>query len=536
MSNTSCLYNLPFSLTGNAIFASRKFDFQLSFDSVEDQQTVKAYEWYLNGNIILNQENSEIEGKVTCGAHTVGARILTPDGWSGLKEFVFETCKAVSLVISGPAIVNEGSSAIYSVIATLPDSSVQDLTNEYSFSSPDGTFSGTVFTPGSNGTGLGSRPAVITASGWSGPINKAITILDTAIAPGVLTIDLFNNSSLDVIAFVDNPEVADNHVAAYTGANIVPALSSPADALVLASDLIGQSTLNWRFEFNIEKLRADNPSSTSFVFYIKGRENAAQTLSGAFSLKTSAAEMTLSGSPGTYIPGTLGGGNFSSVVNFSSELVAGANGSYTEADLTAIIRLVYDVPTRAIHYTVRSVIELGDLDFMTARYQWTSGAGTDLDIMAGFENIDNVFNNHYVGFGQENATIPANTVPQSAAYLWWCLDGTDTSGYEAALIGIRKFLNDFPSLTGIVEVGLYAAWFNPPLTGNFTFQLETYKGGTMSLDGVDFVNTGGQKVFSDAYPISTRLNNVTHTPANTYKVASLKYNISTQTAVIYINI
>ncbi|MFC0514544.1 hypothetical protein ACFFGT_10040 [Mucilaginibacter angelicae] len=535
MPNTTCLSGPAFSLNGNVSFASRAVSFQLSFDSVEDQQTVKAYEWYLDGNIVIGVEGPALEGNISCGNHSVGARILAQDGWSGLKYLAFSTCQAVSAVITGPVNVTEGGSAVYQVIATLADHTTEDVTGDYTFSSTDGTFAGAVFTPGINDTGLANRPATITATGPSGTLSKPITIQDPAIAPGVLVIDLFNNTGLDVIALIDNAEVPGNHVPAYTGSNIIPASSVPAEALVLASDLIGQDTLNWRFEFNLEKLLAEYPASTSFTLYIKGRGSAPQTLNGAFSVKTAAAEMVLSGSPGSYIPGVNGGGTFRDIVNFSSELVGGANGSHAEGDLTTIIKFVYDVASRTLSYTVRGPVQLSDFDYMSVRYHWDTGAGTDLDILVGFENNGTSVDDHYVGFGQDSITIPANASPEGESYLWWGLDNRGDSGYEAALIGIKKFVADFPASSDVVEVGIYAVWYGQPVTGNFTVQLNTYKDGSMGQSGTDFVNTGGELVFSDTYSVTTQVHNIAHSPPSAYKVGVLKYNKTTQTAVIDIN-
>lgn len=535
MPNTTCLSGPAFSLNGNVLFASRAVSFQLSFDSTEDQQTVKAYEWYLDGNIVMGVEGDALDGNISCGNHTVSARILTADGWSGLKYLAFSTCQAVSAIIAGPVNVMEGGSAVYQVIATLTDDTTEDVTGDYIFSSTDGIFTGDVLTPGTNDTGLANRPATITATGPSGPLHKAITIQDPAIAPGILVVDLFNNTGLDVIALVDNAEVTGNHVPAYTGSNILPASSAPADALVLASDLIGQATLNWRFEFNIDKLIADYPSSTSFTFYIKGRGSSPQTLNGSFSVKTAAAEMALSGSPGSYIPGVSGGGIFKDIINFSSALVGGANGSHAEADLTTIIKFVYDVASRTLSYTVRGPVELRDFDFMSVRYHWDTGAGSDLDILVGFENNGTSADGHYVGYGQDSITIPANASPEGDSYLWWGLDNRGDSGYEAALVGMKKFVADFTAAPEVIEVGIYAVWYGQPVTGNFTVQLNTYKGGTMSQSGNDFINTGGEQVFSDTYSISTQVHNSLHSPANAYKVGVLKYNKTTQTAVIDIN-
>jgi hypothetical protein len=63
------------------------------------------------------------------------------------------------------------------------------------------------------------------------------------------------------------------------------------------------------------QLLTDYPSSTSFVFYIKGRASTAAPITGA---------------------------------------LAGANGSYAEGDLTQIIKFTYDVASKSISYSTAS--------------------------------------------------------------------------------------------------------------------------------------------------------------------------------------
>ena len=355
MSNTICLSGPAFSVTGNLSFISQQVSFQLSFDGPAEQGMVKAYDWYLDGDLIIDQNQPVFNGTLSCGTHTIGARVLTDLGWTGVKTISFQTCRpTVSTVISGPGSIDQYSPGTYTVIATFSDNTSIDVTDEYTFSSPDGTFSGNVFTPGTNNTGQPFRIATITASKNGYPnVTTEITITDDTYNvgdPAILVVDLFNNTSLNVMAYVDNAEVTSNHVAAYAGHNIVPVNNLPADALILASDLIRQGALNWRFEFNMAKLLADYPESTSFVFYVKGRASAAAPITGAFTLKAHDSQMSLLNSPGSYIP-TVIVKNLGYPVNFSSSVVAGANGSYAEADLAQIIKFTYDVASKSISYT-----------------------------------------------------------------------------------------------------------------------------------------------------------------------------------------
>jgi hypothetical protein len=442
----------------------------------------------------------------------------------------------VSLRISGPAVVEEGTSAVYEVIATMSDGTEQDRTADYTFSASEGTFTGHTYFIDANEVPDDTRQVTITASKpGSGDLTREITIDDTTqtpLAAGVLTVDLFSNTSLDVIGLIANAEVSLSHVPAYTGHNSIP-VTSPEIALILASDLIAQPVLNWRFVFNVEKLVADYPAVTAFVFDIRGRGDAAGPVSGAFGTKSNGAVMTLSGEPGSYIPSSTGGVSTMPIVDFDSRIVAGANGDYTEGALPSIIELTYHVASRTVTYKTPDLVVINDFDFMTVSYNWNIDDGNDLDILVGYENNGTPVDNIYVGFGSPNPTVPPDTVPPADAYLWWGLDShTSNTTEEGVLIGIRKFIAAFPASPAVVEIGLYAVWYGGPLTGNFTVTLRTYLGGVMSLDGTDFINTGGTLESANTFSLRTMISNHDHDPATAFKVGTLKYNKDTQSAVI----
>lgn len=188
-----------------------------------------------------------------------------------------------------------------------------------------------------------------------------------------------------------------------------------------------------------------------------------------------------------------------------------------------------------------TIIPIEEFDYLVARYMWDYPvAGRDLDIQVQFENnstpsIDNI----YVGFGGVNPTVPSGTVPETDAYLWWGLDDTNASanpqGIEGVLLGLKKFKDDFPSSPNIIEVSFYAVWYAIVATGNFTVEIATYKGGTMSKVGTNIVNTGGVQVSLDSRNVNTMIQNQLHTPANSYKVGILQYNKTTDTAVFILS-
>lgn len=348
MSNTLCLIAPGFSISGTQQIINQQANFSFEFDSVEDQALVLAYQWYLNGNLVINKNQPTFTEQMPVGTYNIGGRILTSDGWSGVKTISFEIFSAPqSITIAGPWVVLEGQDANYQIMAKYSASFTLNITNEYTFTSDDGTFVGGLFTATNNLNVSDNRLATITAiKAGANSITKQIIIADTSFTEhiGVLVVDLFSNPNLNAIALIENPEVVENNLPAHTGNNIIPALASPPEALILASDIIPQSVLNWRFEFNITKLLLDYPNTSQFVFYIKGRSNVQGTISGAYAFKKFASMMTLSGSAGSYVPSVNGG--HISITPFSATVTAGANGSYLANDLPTIIKITYNVSTK----------------------------------------------------------------------------------------------------------------------------------------------------------------------------------------------
>ncbi|WP_293308162.1 hypothetical protein [Pedobacter sp. UBA5917] len=350
-----CLYGPPFTLSGEVYFNDNNVNFQVNFDNPTDQQDVLAYEWYLNDTLVIDESTAGFTGKVYCGAYKIGVRILSSDGWSGIKSHSFYTCKVpIAIIIQGADLVNEGDSGTYLVLQQFSDGAVEDLTSKYTFTvSGNASFNGNVLTTVINDSSFSDEVITITATPVTGnPITKQVTVKNTTqFNSAVLVVDLFNDSSLNVIGLIDNPEVAVNHQSAYTGNNFLPTAALAENAFILASDRIANGSTSWRFEFNLAKLIAQYTNTSDFVFYLKGRGTSDQSLSGAFSLKTREAKMIMTGSAGSYIP-SVTGGNTVGYSQFNSYSVAGANGSYNEADLFTIIHFDYNVASDTLTYTI----------------------------------------------------------------------------------------------------------------------------------------------------------------------------------------
>lgn len=190
-------------------------------------------------------------------------------------------------------------------------------------------------------------------------------------------------------------------------------------------------------------------------------------------------------------------------------------------------------------YCLTENIVIDEFDFMVVRFLWQyPQAGKDLDIQVQYENNSTPsVDNQYVGFGgPTSGTIPISVSPKEDGYLWWGLDDTNGTGspqgIEGVLVNIKKFITDFPASPNNVDVGIYAVWYSSVANGNFTLDVKTYKGGTMSKVGTDIVNTGGVLVSSDVRDMNTLIQNKLHVPASSYRVGVLRYNKTSDSAIL----
>jgi len=347
-----------YTLTGDSSFVNGSVNFQIEFQNEDDQPLVQAYEWYLDSILIINASSQNFAAEVGCGNHIISCRVLYQEVWTGTQEFVFQTCRTItSIFISGPDQVELSDSATYTVICEFSDGTSEDITDQYTFSSSTGgAFEGNIFTATGGDSLTPPFGVTITATPHDGTsLTKPITVIDEdTTSMGILVVDLYNNSTLNVIGLIDNSEVTESHQAAYTGNNFIPAGPEAANALILASDFIDQSVLNWRFEFNLHKLKLQYPGTDQFRIFIMGRGDVAATLNGAYVVYNPQGTMTMSNSPGTYEPSVSGGAQLISQTDFSANITDGANGSYNEADLSLIIEFIYTVSANTVTYTTET--------------------------------------------------------------------------------------------------------------------------------------------------------------------------------------
>lgn len=166
-------------------------------------------------------------------------------------------------------------------------------------------------------------------------------------------------------------------------------------------------------------------------------------------------------------------------------------------------------------------IKIGDVDFVTFRYLWESSSGRDLDTMTEALNSNvPTIDNLAVGWSG-----PGNGDSSVREVLKWGGDNTG-SGKECVWMSVKdlraKYYDILPEETYFMA---YATWFGSKGTGKCSFELFGYKGGTMSQDGYNFINTGGSVVYQNTYDFVCHTSKGSSTYKTSYeKVARVTYN------------
>lgn len=176
-----------------------------------------------------------------------------------------------------------------------------------------------------------------------------------------------------------------------------------------------------------------------------------------------------------------------------------------EPDSYASVRVMYD---KGVWYWEFISIKKGgsptedefviqDADILVVRYYWTSENGKDLDTASELvnSNIPGV-DGKAVGWN-----CPGNG-GAAASVIHWAGDNT-SSGNECVYIDMRAIKQQYESvLPKIVTMSIYGTWFNSKVNGGAQVQILAYKGGTMSQDGFNFVNQGGELRYDNTHNIS----------------------------------
>lgn len=141
----------------------------------------------------------------------------------------------------------------------------------------------------------------------------------------------------------------------------------------------------------------------------------------------------------------------------------------------------------------QQVVVIPEFDYLVLRYSWEAADGTDFDTATGFTNtgLPDV-DGKYVGWSKNWST----TQQQVGNYL---VHGGDNmqSGLESALINMRELmgasgLSDNPDVQAVI----YANWYGEKGRGNVTVSFTAYLGGEMIKSGFNFVNDGGEEVYT----------------------------------------
>lgn len=456
MANTICLFGPPFSLAGEELYVNEVPSFSLKFNSLAEQNQVTRIEWYLNGILLSDLRTAEITIPVVIGKHVIAARILTGNGWSGVKHFQFKKLPEPVISLRGSATILEGGSAVFTITAKYQDNTTVDLTALYEFSAAEGVFQGsTLLMP--NNTALGdNRPLIVSASRVG---------YDTLVKPIIVI-----NTSQVVVSSIE--------------------IEGPNSVL--------------------------EGGTATYQILATYSDNSKQHLSG-YTFYTE--EGTFSGNVLSVPENTIGGDQ-----RVISIMATKPNAKPLSREIT-----ILDKPP----------IEFEEFDYLVLRFVWGLGdfSGVDLDIQVKYENNGTPSDNVYVGYpnadnpvGSPNYTVPSGPLPNSSAHLWWAGDGgSGNVTVEAVLIGIKNFINAYPSSPNVIELGIYASWYGDRNDGWFQLEMKTYLGGTMqkAANNLDFVNSNGVLVDTEeAYPETNY--------RQFKKVGILKYNKTSKIATLQV--
>lgn len=220
MNQTACTSTSGFSIKGYEIYPESDFQFEIDLSAgTWTEGDILCCEWHVDGMVVHGETGLSLVGELPCGQHSVAARLLTANGWTGLRSTPFENCKvALSRTIQGPAIVFGGSSAPYSVIETDIDGFPVDVTNLYTFTfSPYGHFEGNVLvTPPSEG------PQDVAGQIQAHRTNNPTLTMEIVIRNIILFSTVIDDADFLVIRFTwqDYPISGHNMSAGIEGSNI----------------------------------------------------------------------------------------------------------------------------------------------------------------------------------------------------------------------------------------------------------------------------------------------------------------------------
>ena len=212
----------------------------------------------------------------------------------------------------------------------------------------------------------------------------------------------------------------------------------------------------------------------------------------------------VAGGAGTYSVSTnISHSNFVTYTANTNSFEIRVSESDIEEEKTAIFTLTHNTSSdEQIVFTVTQeaakIIKIPDFNFLTYRYKWTALDGRDLDTATELVNSGLVdasgttIDGLAVGW---NMTGNSNTAVTQ--YLKYGGDNT-ASGEECTFIDMLALCSEehLPNLPDKIYVDVFCNWYGEKKLGNMTFEIKAYKGGEMVQDGKNFINNGGEEVFS----------------------------------------
>lgn len=142
----------------------------------------------------------------------------------------------------------------------------------------------------------------------------------------------------------------------------------------------------------------------------------------------------------------------------------------------------------------QEVVVIPEFDYLVLRYIWGNEDGIDFDTATGFENtgLPDV-DGKMVGWSRGYTT----TSERVGDYL---IHGGDNmeSGNEAVLIQMGTLLGggNYDRLPLEIRCGIWGNWYGGRIAGNVTISFTAYLGGTMRKQGFNFINEGGEEVYT----------------------------------------
>ena len=167
------------------------------------------------------------------------------------------------------------------------------------------------------------------------------------------------------------------------------------------------------------------------------------------------------------------------------------------------------------------VVTIPEFDFLVLRYGWEAQDGSDFDTATGFTNTGlSDIDNKFVGWSKNFTT----TSQKVGNYLIYGGDNMQ-SGLEAAMIQMKPLL-DAPGLNEnekTIKADIYGNWYGSRGRGNVVVSFTAYLGGEMVKQDFNFINEGGEEVYSDS--ISTNV--AAHGETNYQNITGLYTKIGT---------